>query len=98
MSTPNGSTPTTASEVAADPNNPTIADAERAVEQNREQLASTVDALQAKLDVKSNAQAKLNEVKDRATTADGKPRPEVLGGSAAFVLLLILLIWGRRRD
>ena len=42
----------------------TIAAKEREVERNREQLADTVDALQAKLDVKTRAQAKLQETKE----------------------------------
>ena len=59
------------------------------IERQREQLATTVDQLTAKLDVKSHAQAKVAdvksqakvkvvEVKESATTDDGKPRPEVL--------------------
>ena len=50
------------------------------IEAQREQLAGRVDALAAKLDVKTQAQAKVAEVKDRATTDDGKPRPELLVG------------------
>ncbi len=75
----------------------TIAAKERAVERNREQLADTVDALQAKLDVKSRAQAKLHETKDRATTDDGKPRPVVLAGAVAALAAVAGLVWWRRR-
>ena len=78
------------------------------IEQQREQLAETVDQLTAKLDVKANtkakvedvkaqAQVKVAEVKDLSTTDDGKPRPEVLGIAAALVVGVGVLIWLRRR-
>jgi MYXO-CTERM domain-containing protein len=67
------------------------------IERQREHLADTVDALHAKLDVKSQAQAKLAEVKDRVTTDSGSPRPEVVAVGAAAVALVVLLIWRRRR-
>ncbi|MGA9749224.1 MAG: DUF3618 domain-containing protein [Nocardioides sp.] len=66
----------------------TIAAKEAEVERNREQLAGTVDALQAKLDVKSRAQAKLQEVKGR---------PVLLAGSSAAIVGLVALLWWRRR-
>jgi uncharacterized protein DUF3618 len=67
------------------------------IERQREQLATTVDQLTHKLDVKAQTRAKVDEVRDRATTADGKPRPEVLGVAAAVVVGLGLVIWLRRR-
>lgn len=75
----------------------TIAAKEREVERNRDQLADTVDALQARLDVKARAQARLRETKDRATTDDGKPRPAVLAGAAAVLVGVIGLVWWQRR-
>ena len=78
------------------------------IERQREQLATTVDQLTAKLDVKSHAQAKVAdvksqakvkvvEVKEAATTDDGKPRPEVLAAAGAIVGAALLFIWWRRR-
>ena len=62
------------------------------IERQREELADTVDALHAKLDVKARAKDKAAELKDRATTDQGKPRPEVLAGAAAAVTLVVGLV------
>ena len=67
------------------------------IERQREHLAQTVDQLGHKLDVKAQTKEKVADVRDRATTDDGKPRPEVLGAAAAVVLGLGLVIWLRRR-
>ena len=66
------------------------------IERTRDDLAETVDALHAKLDVKGQARAKLDQVKSQATTASGKPLPEVIAGAAGAVLLVAGLIWWRR--
>ncbi|CAI9398521.1 DUF3618 domain-containing protein [Nocardioides sp. T2.26MG-1] len=63
----------------------------------REELAATVTELHAKLDVKARAQHKAGEIKDRATTADGKPRPDLtVAALAAVALVAGLLVWRRR--
>ena len=67
------------------------------IEQQRERLAGTLDALSEKLDVKSQAQAKVAEVKDRATTDTGRPRTEVLLVGATVVVVAVALVWWRRR-
>jgi MYXO-CTERM domain-containing protein len=67
------------------------------IERQREQLARTVDELGHKLDVKAQARERVAEVKDRATTDEGKPRPEVIGAAAAVVVGVGLLVWLRRR-
>jgi hypothetical protein len=65
----------------------------------RERLAETVDDLAAKLDVKSQAQHKVAELKDSATTDSGKPRPEVLAAAGSLVAMaVVLLLWRRRRN
>jgi hypothetical protein len=68
------------------------------IERQREQLAQTVDELGHKLDVKAQAREKVADVKERATTDTGKPRPEVLGAAAAVLVGVGLLIWLRRRS
>ena len=74
---------------------------ESQIEEQREQLAGTIDALAAKLDVKSQAQAKVSEVKatakERTTTPEGKPRPELLAAGAALVVVVVALVWWRKR-
>ena len=91
MST-NGSTPSTASGATPE-------QIEADIARQREQLAATVNELQAKLDVKTRAKARANELKARATTADGKPTPPVLGATAAAVLAVVgLVLLRRRRD
>lgn len=68
------------------------------IARQREELAVTVDQLQAKLDVKARAQDKARELKDRATTADGRPRPDLTVAAVAVVVLVAgLLVWRRRR-
>ncbi len=62
---------------------------ERQIEQQREQLADTVDALQAKLDVKAHAQRKADELRHN---------PALLAGAAAAVIAIgALVLWRRRR-
>jgi hypothetical protein len=93
MSASNGTHPTTTT-----PTTSTDPDAIRAdIEQTRENLAETVDALHAKLDVKTQAKAKAAQVKDSATTDAGKPRPELIGAAVATVALIAGLVWLRRR-
>lgn len=64
----------------------------------REQLAQTVDQLGARLDVKSRARAKASDVRDRATTQDGNPRPEVLAAAGSLVAMALVLAWWRHRS
>jgi MYXO-CTERM domain-containing protein len=81
----NGSPATSPEEIQAD------------IDRQREQLAQTVDALSHKLDVKSQAQEKVAQAKDHATTDSGKPRPELIAVGVAGVAAVVALIWWRRR-
>jgi MYXO-CTERM domain-containing protein len=67
------------------------------IERTRGDLADTVDALHAKLDVKTQAKRRIGALRQQATTDDGKPRPELLAGGAVAVLLVAALVWWRRR-
>ena len=68
------------------------------IEAQREQLAETIDALTAKLDVKSQAKNKVADVKDSATTDSGKPRPELIAGAGVLVAVVVgVLVWRHRR-
>ena len=67
------------------------------IQRQREELANTVDALHERLDVKTRAKEKAAELKDRATTDTGKPRPEVAAlTAAAFAGLVGVVVWRRR--
>ena len=70
---------------------------ESEIARQREELATTVNQLQAKLDVKSRARHQAHELKDRATTADGKPRPDLTVAAVAAVVLVAGLQVRRRR-
>ena len=68
------------------------------IERQREELATTVNQLQAKLDVKTRAQQGVADLKDRATTASGRPRPDLTAAAvAALVVVVGLAVWRRRR-
>ena len=73
------------------------ADIEADIETQREHLADTVDQLAHKLDVKAQAKERASQVKDRATTDAGRPRPELLGALVGLVLVAGLVVWWRRR-
>ena len=69
------------------------------IERQREQLAATVDQLGHKLDVKAQTKAKVADVRERATTDEGKPRPELIGVAGGVVVAVVLLVlWRRRRS
>ena len=41
--------------------------------------------------------SRVADVRDRATTDEGKPRPEVAGAAVGVVVVAALLVWWRRR-
>ena len=66
------------------------------IARQRDQLAATVDELQHRLDVKAQAKEKVAEVKHRATTDTGKPRPELAVAVFAVTAAVVgLAIWRR---
>ena len=78
------------------------------IERQREELAQTVDELGHKLDFKAHTRARIDDlkaqskakvaaVKDRSTTDEGKPRPELLGAAVAVLTGLALMLWLWRR-
>ena len=69
---------------------------EAEIELKREQLAGTIDALSAKLDVKSQAQAKVADVK--ADVREKATDPNLVAAGAALIAMTItaLLLRSRR--
>jgi hypothetical protein len=94
------------SETAATPE---MADLEAEIARTREDLASTVDQLTAKLDVKTRIRARAIEAKDVATVrvrsarqrlvgVDGRLRPAALGVGgvlAAIAAVVLVKLWQR---
>ena len=76
---------------------PTTAELEAQIGAQRDQLAETVDQLAHKLDVKTQAKERAALVADRATTDDGRPRPELVAAATTVVLLVGALVWWPRR-
>ena len=71
---------------------------EAEIERQREEVATTIDALGHKLDVKTRAAGKAADLKDRATTSSGRPRPEVIAVAGSLVAAaVVLVIWRRKR-
>lgn len=68
------------------------------IARQREELADTVDALQAKLDVKSRAKHRASVLRGDLTTASGAPRPELLGAVGLALAVLGVVVWRRRRS
>jgi len=66
--------------------NRTPAQIEAEIEEQRAQLAATVDQLSAKFDVKA-----------RMTTESGRPRPEVVAAAGSLIAMTAALVWWRRR-
>jgi hypothetical protein len=73
------------------------ADLEAEIEEQREHLADTVDQLAHKLDVKAQAKERAEDLKNRMTTDDGKPRPAVYATVAGVLMATGLFVWWRRR-
>lgn len=75
------------------------------IERTREQLAETVDQLQAKLDVKARTSATVHDLtdkaKERVVDPQGNPRPAALGAGGAVlagvVAVAAVVLWRRRR-
>ena len=98
---------------APDPNRPepgpdaSISDIEADVEQTRNELGQTVEALADKLDVKARAQEKVAETKERVVDKADSPRhaatddPKRTVPIAAIALLgavaVGIVVWRRRR-
>ncbi len=69
---------------------PEVARLEADLEQTRERLAETVDALGAKLDVRTRTTEKVSELRDQRGTEIA------VAAGTAVALLVVLVVWRRR--
>lgn len=83
-----------------------IDDIQADIEQTRNELGETVEALQAKLDVKERAREKVDETKERVVekadtlrhTATDNPKKSVpVAALVAVLAVLGIIVWRRRR-
>lgn len=92
-------------DTAADTDDPQVAALQADIERTREQLADTVDQLQAKLDVRARASAGAHDLAERTKAkvvdADGHPRPAAMGAGGAVIAGLaavaLVALWRRRQ-
>lgn len=70
---------------------PSVADLEADIRRNRQQLGETVEALSAKLDVKSQLKSSTDEAKDRATAVVSAHWQEML--IVAAYAAVVTVIW-----
>jgi two-component sensor histidine kinase len=66
------------------------------IARQREELAATVDELHHRLDVKAQVTQKAADLKGRATTDTGRPRPELAALVAVAATATIALVLWRR--
>ena len=76
---------------------PTADQLERDIAAQREQLADDVEALRAKLDVKTRARTKVEHLRSRATTDGGRPQPQLVAALVFAVAAVGGLVYLRRR-
>ncbi|KUH66836.1 hypothetical protein AU184_10535 [Mycolicibacterium novocastrense] len=83
-----------------------VDDIQADIEQTRHELGETVEALQAKLDVKTRAKEKVDETKDRVVekadtlrhTATDNPKQTVPVAAIVAILAVVgIIVWRRRR-
>jgi MYXO-CTERM domain-containing protein len=68
------------------------------IEQARQRLAGTVDALLDRVSPRSVATRSVARLKERLLTEDGTPRPEVIGAAVGVAVVVGLLVWRSRRS
>ncbi|GAT09743.1 hypothetical protein AU197_14380 [Mycobacterium sp. IS-1590] len=83
-----------------------VDDIQADIEQTRHELGETVEALQAKLDVKTRAKEKVDETKERVAekadtlrhTATDNPKQTVPVAAIVAILAVVgIIVWRRRR-
>ncbi len=77
------------------------ADIEAHIEATRTDLAETIDALGARLDVRTRVQERLARLRDEVTDLDGRPTPRAVAAGAGLVAVVAtgaaLVVWRRSR-
>ncbi|MBD0293300.1 MAG: DUF3618 domain-containing protein [Jiangellaceae bacterium] len=75
----------------------TPAEMEQELNDTTDRLAARIDALVDRANPRRAARRGVAALRENITTADGRPKPEVVGAAVGALVGLALLVWRARR-